>query len=109
MKMETISAIVLPSVAYVEDSLTRREVTSSAAPESNAVKTHKDALSAGCVSLPRNPQLSADFMIDRNEMNQAFTVARTSKNENNVALAAADDFTTVKRTKAKKETSSTSS
>jgi hypothetical protein len=56
------------------------------------------------VSLPRNPQLSADFVIDRNEMNQASAVPGTLKNRNNVVLVADDGFTAVKRTKAEKET-----
>jgi hypothetical protein len=57
---------------------------------------YKDALSAGCVSLPRNPQISTDFVIDMNVINQAFTVPETFKNGNNVALVADDGFTAVK-------------
>jgi hypothetical protein len=82
---------------------------SSAAHKNNGVKIYKDALSAGCVSLPRNPQLSADLMMDRNVMSQASTASETRKNGNNVAVAADEGFTAVKRTKAKKETPSTSS
>jgi hypothetical protein len=108
MKTETISGTERPSVAYVEDPLTRRDVTSSGAHKNNGIKTHEDALSAGCVSLPRNPQLYADFMIDRNVTSRASTAPGTSGNGNNVAVAAADGFTTVKRTRVKKETSSTS-
>jgi hypothetical protein len=51
------------------------------------MKTDKAALSAGCVSLPQNPQLSADFMIDRNVTSQASTAAGTLKNGNDVAVA----------------------
>jgi hypothetical protein len=93
-------------VAYVQDSLTRRDVTSSAAPKNNGVKTHKDALSASCTPLPRNPQLSAGFMIDSNLMIQVSTTPGSLKNGNGVAVAADDRFTTVRRTTAKKETSS---
>jgi hypothetical protein len=107
LKMKTFSATERPSVACVEDSLAGREVTSSEAPRNNAVKTYKDALSAGCVSLPRNPQLSADFVSDRNVVNQAFPVAVTLKNGSSVAIAADDGFTIIKRMKTKKETSST--
>jgi hypothetical protein len=109
IKMETTSASERPCVAYVQDSLTRRDVTSSAAPKNNGMKRHKDALSAGCVSLPRNLQLSADFMIDRNVTSQACTAPGTLKNGNDVAVAADDGFTTVKSANAKKEISSTSS
>jgi hypothetical protein len=73
------------------------------------VKTYKDALSAGCVSLPRNPQLSADFVSGRNVVNQTFPVAVTLKSGSKAALAADNGFTIVKRTKAKKETFSNSS
>jgi hypothetical protein len=65
------------------------------------LKTYKDALSAGCASLPRKPQLSDDFMIDGNVMSQASTVSATLKNGNNVAAVADNGFNTVKRTKAK--------
>jgi hypothetical protein len=57
MKMETISATESASVACVQDSLTQRDVTSSAAPENNGVKTYKDVLSTHCFSLPQNPHL----------------------------------------------------
>lgn len=55
------------------------------------------------VLLPGNPQLSADFMI----MKEESTVPGILKNGNNVAVAVDDSFTTDKRTKGKKETSST--
>jgi hypothetical protein len=48
-------------------------------------------------------------MIDRNVMSQTSPASGTSKNGNNTAVTADDGFTAVKRTKAKKETSSTSS
>jgi hypothetical protein len=73
------------------------------------MKRDKDALSAGCVSLPRNRQISADFMIDRNVTSQAYTAPGTLKNGNDVAVASHDGFTTVKGANAKKKISSTSS
>jgi hypothetical protein len=66
------------------------------------MKTYKDVLPAGCVLLPQNPQLSAGFMIDSNVMSQSSTAPGTLKNGNNVAVATAAGFTTVKRTKTKK-------
>jgi hypothetical protein len=47
-------------------------------------------------------------MIDKNVRSQASIASRTFKNGNNVAVATDHDFTTIKRTKAKRETSSTS-
>jgi hypothetical protein len=88
----------------VQDSLTRRDVASSAAPENNAVKTYKDALSSDCVSLPRNLQASADFMMDRNVVSQVSTTPETLKNGNDVVVASDGGFTAVKKSKAKKET-----
>jgi hypothetical protein len=38
---ENISAVERPSVSHMQDSLTRREMTSSAAPKNNTVKTFK--------------------------------------------------------------------
>jgi hypothetical protein len=51
MKMEAISASEPPCITYVQDSLTWRDVISSAAPKNNGVKIYKDALSAGSLSL----------------------------------------------------------
>jgi hypothetical protein len=44
MKMETISASKRPSVAYVQDSLARCDVNSSAAPENSGMMIYKEAL-----------------------------------------------------------------
>jgi hypothetical protein len=44
-KMKTISATERSSVAYVEDSWTRRDVTSSAASKNNVEKTYQEVLS----------------------------------------------------------------
>jgi hypothetical protein len=71
IKIKIVSASEPPCMTYVQDSLARRDVTLSAAPKNNGMKAHKDALSANCVSLPQNQQLSADFIIDRNVMSQA--------------------------------------
>lgn len=74
-----------------------------------AAQTYKDAMSAGCLSLPRNTQLSADFVIDRKAMSQASIASGTLKNGRYVAVIADDGFTVVTRTEAKKEITSTSS
>jgi hypothetical protein len=63
----------------VQDSLAWHD-TSSAAPKNNGVKIYKDVLPAGCFSLPRNPQISADFLMDRNVTDQASTEPGTLKN-----------------------------
>jgi hypothetical protein len=101
-EMKTISATERPSMAYVQDLLTRRDVTSSAAPKNNAEKTYQDTFSVRCVSLPRNLQLSAGIVIDMKEKNQASDAPGTLKTGNDVPVSANDDFTTVKWTKAKK-------
>jgi hypothetical protein len=94
-RMEIISATEPPSVPYVQGSVMRCDVTSSATPKNNALKTNRDALSAGRVLLSRNPPLSADFATSRNERNDVSIVPEISRNGNNAAVTADDSFTTV--------------
>jgi hypothetical protein len=54
VKTKSISATERPNVTCVQYSVTRRDVKSLSAPKNKYVKTYKDALSAGCVSLSRN-------------------------------------------------------
>jgi hypothetical protein len=50
------------------------------APKNNAVKANKDDFSAACDSLPRNPPLSVDFEINRNERNEVSIAPVTLRN-----------------------------
>jgi hypothetical protein len=95
VKTDAVSASERTYVTYMRDSSKWRDVTSSAANKNKGAKTFEDALSAGSVSLPRDPQLSADFMIDRNVMSQASTAPGTSKTGNNIAVTADNGFTAV--------------
>jgi hypothetical protein len=61
-KIEIISATERPNVTHMQESLTWCDVTSSATPRNNSVKTYKDTLSTGSVSMTRKPSLSPDFV-----------------------------------------------
>lgn len=101
-KMEIISATERPNVTYVQESLTWCDVTSSATSKNNPVKTYKDTLSAGSVSMTRNPSLSAYFVPSKHERYEESTMPITLRNGSNTLQIVDDGFTAVKRTKARK-------
>jgi hypothetical protein len=101
-KMEIIPATERPNVTHVRESMTWCVVTSSATPRNNSVKTYKDTLSVGYVSMTRNPSLIMWHV--KYERYEESTMSITSSNGNN-AVQIVDGFTAVKWTKARKETS----
>lgn len=79
-------------------------MTSSATPRNKSVKTYKDTLPAGTVSMTKNPSLSADFVPYKYEWYEESTMPVTLSNGSNAVQTAYDGFTAVKRTQARKET-----
>jgi hypothetical protein len=63
MKVEIFTMAERLAVSYVLESLTRLDMTSSVSTKNSAVKTYEDALSAGCDLLPKDPSVSADFVL----------------------------------------------
>jgi hypothetical protein len=87
MKVGNISTAERPSVSpYAQESLTRIDVTSLAAPKNKAVKICKDALTACCVLLSKIPPISAYFLLSaasRNETDEEPTLPEISRNIHN--------------------------
>lgn len=101
-KTEIISATERHNVPYVQESLTWRDATSSATSKNSSAKTYKDTLSAGSVSMTRNPSLSAYFVPYKHAWYEESAMPTSLRNGSNTVQIVDDGFTAVKRTKARK-------
>jgi hypothetical protein len=104
----TSTAERLSVTSYGHKSSTRRDATSQVVLKNSALKTYKDALSVGCISLPRDPPVSDDFVLSATGRNESdgFTCFVTARNVNNAVVTAYDSFVTMvmkKRTEVRKE------